>query len=519
MESKNYSNSDFDILLEKMNKDLFNKELSDIVEVTYAYSDLWNWNFFNKTLFWTLLWIDFYWKEKNEEKNFWKNISWNISELFIQTELKLLEKKDLVIKYKESLQLFLKENNPRTQILLWTLEYILNILDLTITWLPFEAEKAWLNHNLSSNEISKRVISLENIETKLFWWKVSENEYEVRGSYEFLLELFQKQKKILNQEEQENFLWYLDTIKNSFNYLQDVNNLPNEKYKTESLKLLDRNISRENYIKIFKLIFQIYDLKKDIIVEERSSIYDWADYLWIPDSDSYKNLTIKRILELIQHEIETHYIIEDNNSKTLWKFRWWDNLPREEWLAMSAEWILKWNNLEDIKVSWSIPDILMWEILSWEEYKKFLILLSKLKSTKNSNWIFLRRKRNYPLNYNWVQHKDTTYNRWQHKILNFISSWSDIKDLYVWKVSFDDIPKTKEIIKIENIKIIYPLLIWELLKYVILNNSLIEKDFWEYIEQKYPFLNIKQEISDKSIKRLTFFMKRKVVQILNLFNN
>jgi hypothetical protein len=200
----------------------------------------------------------------------------------------------------------------------------------------------------------------------------------------------------------------------------------------------------------------------------------------------------------------------------LGKFRWANNLSREEWLAMTAEAFLKWENLEDIEVWWAIPDILMGEILLWEEYRDFHNLLSKLKDTKNAQGVFLRRKRNYPLYYKWVQHKDTSYNRWQHQIINFINSGWNIKDLYLWKVSFEDIGKTKEIVSGENIKLIYPLLVWELLQYVILWQELKEDKFWNYIELKYPFLNIRQEIVNKTVERLTFSMKRKIVQILQL---
>jgi hypothetical protein len=40
METNNSKNSDFDRLLKDLNRDIFNKELSDIIEVTYAYADL-----------------------------------------------------------------------------------------------------------------------------------------------------------------------------------------------------------------------------------------------------------------------------------------------------------------------------------------------------------------------------------------------------------------------------------------------------------------------------------------------
>lgn len=523
MEIKNSQNSDFDRLLEDLNRDIFNKELSDIIEVTYAYTDLWNGGFLNKTLFWTLFSSEYIQdtsqtKEQNKqaEKAFWKNVWENIIEVYNQAKSKLLLKKSFIIKYKELLQPFLKENNPRVQILLWSLEYVSNILDLTITGFPFEAQKAWIPHNFSQEEVIQRIKKLEEIETKLFGWNVRENEYEVRGSFEVLIKLFEKQKTKLTSEEQERFALYLQTLKQTFPYITDsAQNNKNESKNSKTFDVLSREISRENYVKVLKLAMEIYWIEKPVIVEERSSIYDGEDYLGIPESDAYKTLKTQRVLELIQHEIETHYIIEQNNAQTLGKFRWGWNLPREEWLAMTVEWFLKWKNLDDIQVSWAIPDLLMGEILSWEEYKEFLELHAKLKGTKNASWMFLRRKRNYPLDYQWVQHKDTSYNRGQHKIVDFMTSW-DVKDLYVWKVSFEDIAKTKEIVNGENINLIYPLLIWELLQYVILWQELKEDEFWNYIETKYLFLNIRQEILNKTVERLTFSMKRKVVQILQL---
>jgi hypothetical protein len=41
MESNNFKNtSELDRLLSEMNREFFNEELADIVEVTYAYSDI-----------------------------------------------------------------------------------------------------------------------------------------------------------------------------------------------------------------------------------------------------------------------------------------------------------------------------------------------------------------------------------------------------------------------------------------------------------------------------------------------
>ena len=78
------------------------------------------------------------------------------------------------------------------------MEYVSNILDLTITGLPIEAQKAWIPHNFSQEEVSERVKKWEEIETKLFGWNVRENEYEVSGSFEVLIKLFEKQPKIFS---------------------------------------------------------------------------------------------------------------------------------------------------------------------------------------------------------------------------------------------------------------------------------------------------------------------------------
>lgn len=549
METNNSKNSDFDRLLKDLNRDIFNKELSDIIEVTYAYADLWNGKFLNKTLFWTLLWREYIedktqTKELNKqaEKDFWKNIWENIAEVYAKAKSKLLLKKSLVIKYKELLQPFLKENTPRVQILLWSLEYVSNILDLTITGLPFEAQKAWIPHNFSQEEISERVKKLEEIETKLFGWNVRENEYEVRGSFEVLTKLFEKQKTKLTSEEQERFASYLQKLKQTFSYITDsTQNDKNESKNSKTFDILSREIPREDYVKVLKLAMEIYWIEKPVIIEERSSIYDGEDYLGIPESDWYKTLKLTRVLQLIQHEIETHYIIEKNNSQTLWKFRGSWNLQREEWTAKVAEWTLQWKTLDSFWIQWALPDILFWEILSWDDYKDYLELFAKMDRDKMTFWLalkdpkttFLRRKRNYPLDYKWVQHKDTSYNRWERQVVNFLQNNWDVKDLYIWKVSFEDIAKTKEIVALENIKIMYPLLIWELLQYTLLlreswmmQKELMDKnfkplkfnenDFWDYIERKYPFLNIRQEIANWTIERFSLKTKLKIGRILNI---
>lgn len=510
-------------LIESINIDLFNWELTEIIEVTYAYAKLDNWKSVNKTLFWDLIWNspdkDL---SKDEEKKFWEQIRNNIELAYTQTLWTLENKKKLVDKYRKEIHKSNLASSPRIKILLWSLDYLDNILDLTITGLPFEARKAWMNINLSEEEKISKIEKLEEIETKLFWWNVRENKREVQWSYEVLKNLFEKQKTKLSPEEQTRFSNYLSILKEKFSYI-DETKIKNEK-DLEVPDILNREIQREDYVKILQIALDIYWLDIPVIIEERNSIYDWDDYLGIPNSEWYQTLPLWRILQLISHEIETHYVILKNNKKSLWNFRWWWNLKREEWAAKVAEWILKWRTLNDFWIWWAIPDLLMWEILTWDEYKDYLHLFSKMDKSNmtfwvalwDPEWLFLRRKRNYPLDYKWVQHKDTSYNRGEQAVVKFIKSWWNPLDLYVGKVSFEDINNAKEIVNEENPKLMYPLLLGEIILYVVNWNKLVGKNFWKYIESKYPFINVEKYIENGTIEKLSFTNKKKILEILNL---
>jgi len=54
-----------------------------------------------------------------------------------------------------------------------------------------------------------------------------------------------------------------------------------------------------------------------VIVDSRSAIYDAPEALYIPNDFSYSALKIQRVLQLIVHEIETHYLIQENNTLLL----------------------------------------------------------------------------------------------------------------------------------------------------------------------------------------------------------
>lgn len=78
-----------------------------------------------------------------------------------------------------------------------------------------------------------------------------------------------------------------------------------------------RKIDRESYMEAFRKVFEFYGIDKPVVCDERSSIFDGEDALHIPDSEEYATLPVSRVLALIQHEIETHYLIAKNNERVL----------------------------------------------------------------------------------------------------------------------------------------------------------------------------------------------------------
>lgn len=479
----------------------FLADLWDIIELTYAYRNLWNNKYLNKTLFEDFINLSY---EENSDlylNNFWEIYKKTLDKLTLKIEIFDKEIKKISNK---------KQKDFKDLMLSRSLKYSKKLVKMAQVWLIFEAKKFKNDIDVSQKEISKKLLQLKNLENKLFDWKVKINNTEIWQIYNILNTIFTKNHDLLSNSLKNDFKKYLNNIKKLWKFEEKNINFYENKNKNQILNI---NISRENYIEIFKLVFKIYQINKPIIIEERSSIYDWEKFLSIPNNKTYDFLTLNRVLELICHEIETHYLIEKNNFLVLWNFRWEKNLFREEWLAKFNEWILNWYSLDDFSLIWAIIDSLAWEILTWKNYKNFLDILKTL-DTNNSLWlnlkdttqIFLRRKRNYDFNKKWVQHKDCTYSRWTLKVVDFLKNSWDYFDLYLAKISFEDITLTKDYIIKNKINILKPIFVWEILKYILLNNNFSKEIFLEYLYKKCPYLKqnyktyFNQFLDDKKLK-------------------
>jgi hypothetical protein len=269
-------------------------------------------------------------------------------------------------------------------------------------------------------------------------------------------------------------------------------------------------------MKIFDHVFELYGLPQRTKVSNVWSIYDWEVFLEIPNKRSYEYKNIKSILSLLLHEIMAHTINLENTKKYLGNFRWAHNLEKEEWLAILLEKLFQWEKLEDINIIWSLPSLLIWEICTNKDYKRYLSIFYK-----DHNKAYLRFKRNYSQKHKWVQHKDATYSRWVLKVKELLLQGESFQDLFLWKVSFKELTYLKRLKNIKkDIQHIQPLFVSELLYFIIFSSCKYQKqitieDFIIYMNKKYSFIDTsyflmiysKKDIRNKVNKILCILQK------------
>jgi len=467
----------------------------DIFELTFAYDTI-NGKFFNRTLFRDFAWL---------------SITSTKEELFSTTN-SLLQIKKMYIQQTRNELLQLSKIEWKSDILLWTLNYIEKIIDLTILGLPFEVEKVGHSLTLSPQEIEERTQKMEAIEKDLFGGNIRENPLEVANCYRSLKTKIEKKLPTMTEDQKKISEKLLSSVKalpafvdsdGIFKNREKDTRTTNYKKVFEDNKILfEKKINRTDYVRIFELVFAMYGIKKPITIDERNSIYDGDDALYIPKDKSYDTLSLQKVLVLIQHEIERHMLSLVNNEENVGWFRWANNLFVEEWGAMIMEWILQWKSLSEYEwISVSLPNLLAGEILNGDEYKEFLAIFAQ----KDVD----RKKRLYPLHQRGIQHKDTTYTRWPKTVIAYLTQWWDPKDLFVWRLQTKDISKISEK---KNIK--YPKLVSEVLIQKIMNKKINDSEFKEFIAGKYNFLSeyiVKDKMND-----FTDDQKRKLVEILNI---
>lgn len=414
-------------LLQRIITTVYTPSFKDIVECTYAYKKIWSDTYFNITVFSHFAWCSFLDSPDT---------------LYARTQ-------EMLNTLQEQIQFFLQQicllPHPtyKARIMESSLRYALLCCDFVSTWLWFEIQKIWYDIPLSEKDSMYQLIRLQHIEQELFWPLVSSVSTEITWCYHTLQTIYAQGNWKLSSCQKKNFVSVLHKISSLPAF--DVHAIASTS-KTFSKDIrLDPNIfqfpiARKDYICLFENVLSLYGLDVAVVQEERSSIYDRSDALCIPIHPSYDTLSLFRILQLIAHEIETHYIIKHNNRLILGDFAWWWHIAREEWLALYNELSLDTFVYDPYFVSISVVKTLLGEICLGDEYIDMLQCLSFMQSKHEDVYpAFLRKKRNYSFAFSGVQHKDCMYTRWFHAIHSYIQQGKSIDALYMANVAFDDI--------------------------------------------------------------------------------
>lgn len=489
---------------------VFHGDLEKIIEVTYSYRDLWDWNLLNETLFEEYL--DLTYPEYD--------IVYLARRYKYKVSVQIVIIDDILKKIK-TLPVLSRSESLKRGIFTDALEYVKNILEISVLWTSFEMEKAWYTTWLNQTQTKRIMKQIGEKERLVFWKKVIEVPCEFSFCYNFIVKNHKTKQHLLSENDRKMMWKYLKRIKETSPC--ELVETPDIQTKYIKGAFMKKTMDRKDYRKIFDSVCDLYGLPQKTKITNAGSIYDGDNFLEIPRNDGFKCFHIERLLKLLTHEIESHYINSYNGKKLLWKFRWAKNLPKEEWLAMFMEKIFHWYTYDNINnIVEYFFTIIAWECLDGERFEDFMrIMWKEYKCKRDYRASVIRAKRNYSIEHIWVQHKDVVYFRGLTKVLDYLKGGWDFRKLFLWKVGFQDIENIETIYQAYPNKdeLVFPIFISDLVYYYF-NGKLTEDDFefktpeyYLYLKKKYWFIDIE---SFKIIEHINRDWK-KIERILKMF--
>lgn len=401
-------------------------------------------------------------------------------------------------------------------------KFILN--SLNSIWLKYilfknsvylEAEKSWFN--ITSEQRVWYLYKVNRLQNIIYWPEISSLDLEKNSVLDKLTQVYRDNNKKLDEDEKQFFLDFL----NSFDF--DDFEETFEHSIINPIALDKKYLSNDKIILLFEMIIDLYNLDWWSIFLDQDvwsfSVKKEKKQIVLP-SKKLEKISLKRILELFDHEIWVHAIRWFNSTQTLKTNGDW-YLEIEEWMATLSELLFD-EKIENIIVEPTIHHISTFfaENMNWKYTKKMLeiyfkMIKSKITSTedieKESLDRMLRVKRFVSLNEKWANRKDVSYTRWQSQVVYYFQNndtetkWQFIKDFYFAKLSFEDIwlvKEFKESLWIDESELKYPLWIGKIL---------YKKLLWEKITLAW----LKEEdFRFQIIEKLSIWVKRKIVKIL-----
>ena len=535
--------------LEKINSDLekIKEKFADPLDGVLKYDKNWRCT----TFFW----------DTPPDKYLSKLLYYNASPFYVARLWNRLTKKEIEFKEKEIDDIIhqieqIEDWLMKNETVPWILKkvYKKSLIAMKNKFLMFRSA-IWIEweksgYKLTDDEREKYSKQVADLQAKIYWERVSDNNHEVNGVLNNLHALFNKNKDKLDEKYQKIFQDFLENSDKNhwFEYKEkEVIKKVSGKKGTTPEKNIDPQKMKaisESVLNFYKTYFEEHsDLKDWKVVEQK-----WADALniswpreelWIPSK--YDNVDNDKITQVvIAHEIEQHLLQWDNTNRILWR---WFSCGKYDWISEGVAKINediasgKVNSIEDLK--WLKDEASIWTIsvficenYNYDDAVKILTAYYKLSSNDSDESCIdkakqnvKRRKRFVPYNMPWSSIKDTLYQRWKNRVIDYLTE-DDIlenaikryKDLNTFKFGPDElkyIDEIKEKLNVNEKDLIYPLFIWRIL------HDKLNKWKWSINE----YLKYFQSENDKTWEvwlshmklnpeKITWTTKRKLVEIL-----
>lgn len=266
----------------------------------------------------------------------------------------------------------------------------------------------------------------------------------------YFLQAFKKQD--INGLNKYSRYIYGDIIPKNLSYCQDI-------LKTKHLILPEKEYLTVNEVREYVNNFNhIYGLNIGLIEKEI-----WSRF-WVKWNNLYmKNsiyVWIDEIRSVIAHELESHYLRTINWRKSKFTIFWswtWDYIITEEGIAIYNQSKFIKNTDKKYYRAFERYNLINSSVKGW--YKELIKgLLDIYDNDYYVAFSYLLRLKRWiiDVSQNYIFIKDVIYVNGYIDIIDFISSWWDIKELYFWKISLKDLEEIKngEFINIDtkNIK-------------------------------------------------------------------
>jgi len=386
-----------------------------------------------------------------------------------------------------------------------------------------EAEKS--GYPLSEEDRKKYLRRVNILQSSVYWPEISSSLDETNEILSHLSNLLKNNSDNISEQEKNIFETFLDRFDWNNETIDGIDWQENTDWNNSNLEennLWNIYLNDDKVIEIFNIVLKdIYKMEwwKIITEDVWNFSIKWEKKVMILPKWKVEKTSVKRILELIDHEIWVHAVRWFNTTNTI-NTTWEWYLETEEWFALLSELLFK-EKIENIQLEPSIHHITTFiaencDFLETRELLKIyykLIWKSEIDSEKESYDRALRVKRFVSFKDKWANRKDVTYYRWVKTLIKYILKLDEtqrvefLRDFYFSKLSLEDVAMVKwlrESLNVNEKDLKNPLWIWKIL----FKKLIWEKIFLDWLkEDDFRFSNIEKLESD---------IKRRIIDILKI---